>query len=70
MTEKVFLVVRADRSMRLTRRYPHLRLDEIAVRLNIVFPPEWGQVMDRPVDITVPEPPQPLELTPGEADGN
>lgn len=39
-----YLVIRADQSMRIAKR-PRLSQDEVAVKLNIQFPPNWGTVI-------------------------
>ena len=54
MRESVYLVIRADRSVRAARR-PRLNKDEVAIRINLVFPDTWGKVLPEQVTITVPD---------------
>jgi len=42
-TETVYLVIRADRSVRAVRR-PRLAADEIAIPVRLVFPDSWGRI--------------------------
>ncbi|HTI26221.1 MAG TPA: hypothetical protein VL652_34850 [Kutzneria sp.] len=48
-TERVFLVIGADRKIRAARR-PQLRIDEVAIGINLNFPDGWGRVVG---DLTV-----------------
>lgn len=53
MIDKVYLVIGADRKVRVARR-PQIRDDEIAIAINLTFPDTWGRVVSN-VDITVPD---------------
>ena len=53
MADRYFLVIKADRSMRVAKR-PRLSADEIAVQINLTFPKDWGKVVGN-IDITVPD---------------
>ena len=53
MAERIFLVIRADRSMRFAKK-PRLAWDEIAVGINVTFPEGWGKVIGN-IDITAPD---------------
>jgi len=53
-TKKMFLVVRADQKVRIAQR-PHLQADEIAIPVNLTFPPHWGRVLKDSIDIMVPD---------------
>jgi hypothetical protein len=55
MTTK-YLIVRADGTVRVTTRWPNLRVDEVAYRLRIEIPVAWGKVAGN-IDITMPPPP-------------
>jgi hypothetical protein len=55
MTELRWLVIRADRSCRITMRRPALGTDEVAVLLRLQFPDGWGKVIDT-IDVEVPGP--------------
>lgn len=59
MKETAFLVVKADRSMRIAKR-PRLAADEVAIRLTINFPDAWGRVI---ADLTVDLPDEPPVAT-------
>jgi hypothetical protein len=54
MRESIYLVIRADRSVRAARR-PRLAGDEVAIRINLTFPDSWGKVLPDEVTITVPD---------------
>lgn len=60
----VYLVIRADRDIRVTKRVPSLRRDEIAVALNLHFPDDWGRIHDR-IDLSVPDFTPALDVEPG-----
>lgn len=52
----VYLIIRADRYMRLAKRPPRLAMDEVAVRLNVAFPATWGQILHhQDVTISLPD---------------
>ena len=53
-TVKRWLIVRADKSMRVTSRQPLLRWDEVAFRLLLTIPRGWGEEVGT-VDLTIPE---------------
>ena len=53
MIDKVYLVIGADRKVRVARR-PQIRVDEIAIAINLTFPDTWGRVVSS-IDITVPD---------------
>lgn len=54
--EVYYLIIRADRTARVVTRYPsRLRLDEIAIRLNVTFPPSWGRVAANVLEVSVPD---------------
>lgn len=54
--ERAWLIIRADRTMRVVRRWPNLRGDEVAVRLEVTFPAGWGSILAAPpLEITVPD---------------
>lgn len=56
MTKRFYLIVRvADRSARLTTRYPTLRGDEVAYRLNVIFPELLGTVRPDDLNVIVPD---------------
>lgn len=62
----MYLVVRADETMRVVSRWPSLRPDEIAFRLNVTFPTRpWGRIQDGDIAIDIPSalPPE-VELDP------
>lgn len=55
MKRRFYLIVKADRSTpRLVQRYPQLRHDEIAWRLNVVYPDTYGVVRGDDIDIELP----------------
>lgn len=56
MIKSVWLVVRANGDVRVTKRSPRLAVDEVGVRLNVVMPAGWGEVI-RSVDVAMPAPP-------------
>jgi len=48
-----WLIVRADKTMRVTQRKPYLRWDEVAFRLVLTVPDGWGQEVGT-VDLEIP----------------
>ncbi len=62
--KRVFLVVKADRSLRLLKVprntwspgawRPKLAQDEVAMAIEVRFPKTWGRVLDGQVTIDVP----------------
>jgi len=52
---KHYLVIRADRTVRVTKRTPRLAADEVAIPINLTFPDHWGRVLTDAIDITVPD---------------
>lgn len=57
MTEQRWLVIKADRTCRITRRRPRLATDEVVVLINLEFPDAWGKHIDT-VDLQVPGTPE------------
>lgn len=53
MTERVYLVISADRKIRAARR-PQIRADEVAIAINLTFPNTWGRIVQT-VDLAVPD---------------
>ena len=58
LTVKGYLVVRADGSMRITKKRNRLALDEVAFPLTVTIPRQWGQVQPTSIDVALPEPPE------------
>jgi len=54
MADIRYLVIRADRSMRVAKR-PRVAVDEIAIRLKVNFPRNWGRVLEGDIEIDVPD---------------
>jgi hypothetical protein len=55
MKHKVYLIVRADSSVRAVTRYPgRLRMDEVAFPIEITFPNGWGLVQPT-ISVTMPD---------------
>jgi len=54
MADIRYLVIRADRSMRVAKR-PRVAVDEVAIRLRVNFPPNWGRVLEGEVVVDVPD---------------
>jgi len=59
-----YLVIRTDQTIRVAKR-PRIAADEVAIKLNLIFPPGWGRVIGQ-LDIAVPDftPEVKLELDP------
>ena len=55
---KVYLVVSADRRVRVAKR-PQIGMDEVAIAVNLSFPDGWGTVVST-LDLPVPMPPPAL----------
>lgn len=55
---KGFLVVKADGTMRVTKRRNRLYLDEVAFPLTVTIPSTWGRVQATTIDVALPEPPE------------
>jgi hypothetical protein len=59
LTERVYLVIGADRSVRISRATRHrlsIRPDQVAVPIDLTYPERWGRVLDaNPLSITVPD---------------
>jgi hypothetical protein len=53
-TQRVYLVVSADRRVRAAKR-PQIRMDEVAIAINLRFPDTWGSVIET-IDVDVPGP--------------
>lgn len=53
-TVHAYLVVKADRRMRVVQRLPELGVDEVAFRLVVQFPDGWGKVVGQ-LDVAVPD---------------
>lgn len=53
-----FLVVRADGSMRITKKRAALRLNEVAFPLSVNIPTTWGRVQTSTIEVVMPEPPE------------
>lgn len=54
--ETVYLIIRADRYMRLGKRPPRLGVDEVAIRLNVAFPDDWGRILtEQDVTVALPD---------------
>jgi hypothetical protein len=58
-TIRRFLIVTATGECRIVTRWPNVRVDEVAYRLNITIPDAWGRLLsvDQSIDVTLPEPP-------------
>ncbi len=54
-----YLIVRADGTMRVIKRFSSIGSDEIAYRVNVTIPEAWGRV-NGSIDIAMPEPPEAL----------
>jgi hypothetical protein len=52
-TERVYLVIGADRSVRAARK-PRIGLDEVAIAINLTFPNTWGRAVAT-LNIDVPD---------------
>jgi hypothetical protein len=59
LTERVYLVIGADRSVRVSRATQHrlsIRPDQIAIPIDLTYPERWGRVLDaEPLSIIVPD---------------
>lgn len=53
-----FLVVRADGSMRMTKKRVRLGIDEVAFPVTVTIPRMWGRVQATSIELTMPEPPE------------
>jgi len=54
-TVRYLLVVSADQKVRIAKR-PHIYADEIAIPINLEYPPHWGRVLtDQAITIKVPD---------------
>jgi hypothetical protein len=53
--QRVYLVVRPDGGVRVVKRL-RLAWDEIAIAINLTFPPGWGSVTHS-LDVEIPGPP-------------
>jgi hypothetical protein len=51
--QTVYLVIRADRSVRAAKR-PRLAADEVAISVTLEFPETWGRVIDS-LRVAVPD---------------
>lgn len=69
MDTKVFLVVRADRSVRTASRQPRLRPDEVAIPITLRFSDAWGKLADEGVIIDAGEPPVVVDTEPDAKSG-
>lgn len=53
--ERIYLVIGADRSVRVARR-PRITRGEVAIPITLTFPDTWGRVLDgRAVEVEVPD---------------
>lgn len=55
---KGYLIVRATGDMRVTKKRPPLRIDEVAFPLTVSIPATWGRVQATSIDVQLPEPPE------------
>lgn len=59
LTERVYLVIGADRTVRVSRAAKHrlsIRPDQVAIPIDLTYPERWGRVLDiNPLSITVPD---------------
>ncbi len=53
-----YLVVRADGTMRTTKKRVRLSMDEVAFPLTVSIPRTWGRVQQSSIDVVLPEPPE------------
>jgi hypothetical protein len=53
-----FLILRSDGECRIVTKYPRLRFDEFAFRLNVTIPAGWGAVQSDSIELAMPEPPE------------
>lgn len=60
-----FLVVKADGTMRVTKRRVRLYVDEVAFPITVTIPRTWGRVQASRIDVALPEPPE-ARVTVGE----
>lgn len=58
ITTEGYLIVRANGDMRVTKKRPALRLDEVAFPLTVSIPRSWGRVQPTSIDVSLPEPPE------------
>lgn len=57
---RAYLIVRADQTVRVTKRWPNLRRDEVAFRLDINFPSQpWGHIQSENLKVDLPDQPPP-----------
>lgn len=54
-----YLIVRADGSLRTTKKKVPLHIDEVAFPLTVTIPSTWGQVQRQSIEVTLPDPPEP-----------
>lgn len=52
-TLRVYLVIGADKSVRASKR-PQIKIDEVAIAINLEFPDGWGRVVGDTIDVQVP----------------
>lgn len=65
-----YLVVRADGTMRVTKKRINLAIDEVAFPLSVSIPKTWGRVQAMSIDVALPEPPEArVTVGVGELDG-
>jgi hypothetical protein len=53
-TQMVYLIVSADQSVRVTKRFVPLRPDEVAIPIRLRFPDGWGKPTAM-VEIALPD---------------
>lgn len=53
-----YLVVKADGSLRITKKRPRLFVDEVAFPLSVTIPRTWGKVQRTSIDVALPEAPE------------
>ena len=57
-----YLVLRSDGQARVTKRLPRLCHDEVAVKVNVLWPDGWGRVI-KELNLEMPDPPAVGEVT-------
>jgi len=54
MIKQVYLIVSADKKVRAVTRIGSMRDDEVAIKLNLTFPNNWGRV-NQTLDVQIPD---------------
>jgi hypothetical protein len=57
MTFSKILVVRSDGEMRIVRKKPRLRWDEVAYTIKVTVPDAWGELRGI-IELSLPGPPE------------